>query len=32
MSRTIDNKLIKQLLDQADVNPRLRVNYDLRNS
>ena len=29
---TIDEKLLKQLFDQAVVNPRLRVNYDLRNS
>ena len=28
----IDEKLLKQLFDQAVVNPRLRVNYDLRNS
>lgn len=29
---TIDNELIKQLFDQAAVNPRLRMNYDLRTS
>ena len=29
---TIDEKFLKQLFDQAVVNPRLRVNYDLRNS
>lgn len=29
---TIDEKLLKQLFDQAVVNPRLRVNYDLRDS
>ncbi len=29
---TIDEKLLNQLFDQAIVNPRLRVNYDLRNS
>ena len=28
----IDEKLLKQLFNQAVVNPRLRVNYDLRNS
>ena len=32
MGRTVDNALIKQLFDQAVVNPRLRVNYDLRTS
>ena len=29
---TIDEKFLKQLFNQAVVNPRLRVNYDLRNS
>ena len=29
---TIDEKLLKQLFNQAIVNPHLRVNYDLRNS
>lgn len=28
----IDERLLKQLFDQAVVNPRLRVNYDLRDS
>ena len=28
----IDKKLINSLFDQAVVNPRLRVNYDMRNS
>ncbi|MGM9739294.1 MAG: WbuC family cupin fold metalloprotein [Candidatus Cryptobacteroides sp.] len=28
----IDKKLINSLFDQAVVNPRLRINYDLRNS
>ena len=29
---TIDKKLINELYDKAVVNPRLRINYDLRNS
>lgn len=29
---TIDKKLINELFDKAVVNPRLRINYDLRNS
>ncbi len=29
---TIDDKLLKQLFDQAVVNPRLRQNFDLRTS
>ena len=29
---TIDEKFLKQLFNQAVVNPRLRVNYDLRTS
>ncbi len=29
---TIDKNLIKQLLSLAAMNPRLRMNYDLRNS
>lgn len=29
---TIDKNFINQLLAQAAVNPRLRMNYDLRNS
>ena len=28
----IDHKLISELFDQAQVNPRLRQNYDLRTS
>ena len=28
----IDKKLIQSLFDQAVVNPRLRINYDLRNT
>ena len=32
MGMTIDNELIKQLFDQAAVNPRLRMNFDLRTS
>ena len=28
----IDKKLIQSLFDQAVVNPRLRINYDLRNN
>ena len=28
----IDKKLIHSLFDQAVVNPRLRINYDLRNT
>lgn len=29
---TIDKSLINRLFDQAVVNPRLRINLDLRNS
>ncbi len=29
---TIDRKFISELLDKALVNPRLRVNYDMRNT
>lgn len=29
---TIDKKLINELFDKAVTNPRLRINYDLRNS
>ncbi len=29
---TIDNKFLSQLFNEALLNPRLRVNYDLRNS
>lgn len=29
---TIDEKLLKQLFNQAAVNPRLRMNFDLRTS
>lgn len=29
---TIDKKLINSLFDQAVINPRLRINYDLRNT
>ncbi len=32
MGMTIDNELIKQLFNQAAVNPLLRMNYDLRTS
>lgn len=32
ISMTIDKSLINRLFDQAVVNPRLRIIYDLRNS
>lgn len=29
---TIDKKFISELFDKALVNPRLRINYDMRNT